>query len=114
MLLFPSLPPPLALLCAHCAEGMIDVLAANASAGDGDDAPTDAAAGPRGISGDGVLALLRAWGAPAAAAGSGGGGEKGDFDGWRAVADQLVSSRALSCSNLKNVLEGKVACLLGE
>ena len=91
---------------------MIDVLAANATAGDADDAPTDAAAGPRGISGDGVLALLRAWGAPAAAAA--GSGEKGDFDGWRAVADQVASSRALSCSNLKNVLEGKVACLLGE
>jgi cytochrome P450 len=38
---------------------MIDVLAANATGGDADDAPTDAAAGPRGISGDGVLALLR-------------------------------------------------------
>ena len=91
------------------------MLAANATAGDADDAPTDAAAGPRGISGDGVLALLRAWGAPAApAAAAAGSGEKGDFDGWRAVADQVASSRALSCSNLKNVLEGKVACLLGE
>ena len=109
------------------AEGVTDVLIANSTTADSDHgngndgaSPGAAAAGPQGISGDGVLALLRAWGAPVAATaptaptatGSGEGGD--DFDAWRAIADQLASSRALSCSSLKNVLQGKVACLLGE
>ena len=80
------------------------------------------------ISGDGILALLQSWGGEstsnnlstsvAVKDSSGnsssrvaGGGVVDGYDGLKAVAHQLASSRAKSCTNLRNILQHKLESL---
>ena len=82
------------------------------------------------ISGDGILTLLQTWGAESTTAnlttsagvkGNNGGsnssssvvegGGSDGYDGLKALAQQLASSRAKSCTNLRNILQHKLESL---